>query len=262
VIRVGVIGCGAMGRRHAAAAAADPRCALGWVSDREAGAARDLAAALRCAVGPGPVDLAVVATSATAHEAAVRSVDAGWWLIEKPLAPTVEAAERLAGPRVRVGMIERFNPMLRGRSAPRSVHLRRHGPPTPRGADVDALADLLVHDIDLCLGWAGPALAIADVEVRARRADGAIEACAVRLRNQGFEARIEVSRVASARERYAVLDGIHHDLGSPGVPDAITAQWAALLDEVAGGPTLLATAEDALAGLRLVERIRHLAEGR
>jgi predicted dehydrogenase len=258
VIRVGVVGCGAMGRRHARAAADHPATRLAWVADRSPERAAALAAELGCGTSPSRVDLAVNATPASEHRRATESFDAAWWLVEKPLAPTLAEAERFGRERVRVGLIERFNPALSGVPAPRTAEIRRVGPAAGRGVDVDVLLDLLVHDLDLCLRWAGP-LEVRWARIEGRGADGRIEALSARVGAPGFDATLSVSRQAPARERVAVLDGRTVDLVH--ATDAVGAQWAALVAEIAGGPTRVATVEEALAGLRLVERIRSRAEG-
>jgi len=83
-------------------------------------------------------------------------------LVEKPLAATVEEARDLVAAAsdrdvtLQVGHIERFNAAFRAtRGAikePTLIECRRWAPFTPRGADVDVVLDLMVHDLDLVLG--------------------------------------------------------------------------------------------------------------
>jgi len=83
-------------------------------------------------------------------------------LVEKPLAATVSEARDLVaaaadrGVTLQVGHIERFNAAFRAtRGAikePTLIECRRWAPFTPRGADVDVVLDLMVHDLDLVLG--------------------------------------------------------------------------------------------------------------
>jgi len=83
-------------------------------------------------------------------------------LVEKPLAATVEEARDLVAAAsdrdvtLQVGHIERFNAAFRAtRGAikePTLIECRRWAPFTSRGADVDVVLDLMVHDLDLVLG--------------------------------------------------------------------------------------------------------------
>ena len=112
------------------------------------------------------VDYAMVATPTAFHEeAALALAEAGIHaMVEKPLAPTEEAARRMAaafadrGLVGAVGHIERYNPalqVLRARLAAGElgdvyqVVTRRQGPFPSRIADVGVVKDLATHDIDL-----------------------------------------------------------------------------------------------------------------
>jgi len=82
-------------------------------------------------------------------------------LIEKPLADSLEGAERLvrqaAAARVvlQVGHVERFNRAVRAAApyldAPRFLQCERLAPFQPRGTDVAVILDLMIHDLDLIL---------------------------------------------------------------------------------------------------------------
>src|SRR5207237_1597245 len=56
---------------------------------------------------------------------------------------------------LQVGHIERFNSALRAGlgaiKGPRLIECRRWAPFTPRGADVDVVLDLMIHDLDIVL---------------------------------------------------------------------------------------------------------------
>ncbi|MBN1335921.1 MAG: Gfo/Idh/MocA family oxidoreductase [Deltaproteobacteria bacterium] len=112
---------------------------------------------------PGPVgrpDAAIVAVPAVRHaEVALPLLDAGVpCLVEKPLAPDPDAAEALAAwPDCMPGHVERFNPVfcaLPGLRARFLVAERIHAP-TGRGADVDVVLDVMIHDLDLALWLLG-----------------------------------------------------------------------------------------------------------
>ncbi|MCD0484713.1 Gfo/Idh/MocA family oxidoreductase [Streptacidiphilus sp. ASG 303] len=169
-LRAGLIGLGAMGRNHARVlrgldgvelvAAVDP------AGDRT-GAARGVPVVHTVAelVALG-VDYAVVACPTAHHEAVGLELAANGVcaLIEKPLAHSVAAAERLVdafearGLVAGVGHIERFNPALQSLRARLEagelgevfqVVTRRQGPFPHRIADVGVVKDLATHDIDL-----------------------------------------------------------------------------------------------------------------
>ncbi len=169
-LRAGLIGVGMMGRHHARVlreldgvdlvAIADPGGDPHGVAG-ELPILPDIDALIK--VG---VDIAVVAVPTRFHEdAALRLAAAGVHaLVEKPIADTVEAGQRMvdafasAGLVGAVGHIERFNPALqelRRRIAAGElgevyqVVTRRQGPFPARIADVGVGKDLASHDIDL-----------------------------------------------------------------------------------------------------------------
>lgn len=80
--------------------------------------------------------------------------------LEKPAASTVNECEDLLKMVkkdivVQVGHIERFNPayvtIKKNINKPKSILFKRKSPFTDRGADVDVIYDLMIHDIDLAL---------------------------------------------------------------------------------------------------------------
>jgi predicted dehydrogenase len=111
----------------------------------------------------------VLAVPADRHEElGLKALAAGrHLLVEKPLAPSVEACERLAaaaaaqGRVIGVGHVERHNGALvavrdRFRAA-RFVEAHRLAGYDPRGSEVDVVLDLMIHDIDLVLDVFGAA---------------------------------------------------------------------------------------------------------
>jgi predicted dehydrogenase len=168
-LRAGLIGLGAMGRNHARVLNLLDGVELVGVLDPAPGAAApfgvpvvaelDQLLALR-------LDYAVLACPTALHEEiGLRLAAAGVHaLIEKPLAPSVAAAERLVeafeskGLVGAVGHIERYNPSLQSlRTRLEAGELgdiyqivtRRQGPFPGRIADVGVVMDLATHDIDL-----------------------------------------------------------------------------------------------------------------
>ena len=82
-------------------------------------------------------------------------------LLEKPISNTLEEADELIGLAeskgriLQVGHLERFNGALSGLEEkvqnPLFIESHRLGPFTGRGAEVDIVLDLMVHDIDILL---------------------------------------------------------------------------------------------------------------
>ncbi|MDA8434710.1 MAG: Gfo/Idh/MocA family oxidoreductase [Actinomycetales bacterium] len=169
-LRAGLIGLGMMGRHHARV--------LGSLDGVELVAVADPAGDVHGVAGNRPVvgsveelialgiDYCMVAVPTAYHEAAgLALAEAGVHaMVEKPLAPDVESATRLAdtfeqrGLVGAVGHIERYNPALqslRARlengdlGAVYQVATRRQGPFPARIADVGVVKDLATHDIDL-----------------------------------------------------------------------------------------------------------------
>lgn len=111
----------------------------------------------------GRVDAAVIAVPTSHHEeVALAAFDHGVHvLIEKPIAPSLEAADRIldaaaaAGAVVQIGHVERFNAALRAcepyLDEPLFVESHRLAPFGPRGTDVAVVLDLMIHDLDLVL---------------------------------------------------------------------------------------------------------------
>jgi UDP-N-acetylglucosamine 3-dehydrogenase len=169
-LRAGLIGLGMMGRQHARVLGSLDGVELVAVADPDGdrhGAAYGIevleSAEDLIAVG---LDLCVVAVPTAYHEqVGMVLADAGvHTLIEKPLAPDVDSARRLAEAFESrqligcVGHIERYNPALQNlRTRLRdgelgSVHqivTRRQGPFPNRVGDVGVVKDLATHDIDL-----------------------------------------------------------------------------------------------------------------
>lgn len=174
MIRVAVIGAGAMGRNHARVLAEMPGARLAGVADVALEAAEDIAGryGIRAYGGCQALldqerpDAVVIAAPTSLHETIALDVLARRIpaLIEKPLASAVEDGRRIiraaqtAGVPLMVGHIERFNPAvmaLRQRLADGElgrlfqVDARRQGPFPARVSDVGVVIDLAVHDLDL-----------------------------------------------------------------------------------------------------------------
>ena len=161
----------------------------------------------------GKVDAAVVAVPTTAHEAvALALIEAGIdVLVEKPIAPDLEAADRLVAASARhgrilqVGHLERFNPAvieLEKRSTlPLFFEIHRLNIFSPRSLDVDVVLDLMIHDVDIVLALAGAS----PQEIRAagiRILSEKVDIANVRLQfPNGCVANLTASRVSTERVR-------------------------------------------------------------
>jgi predicted dehydrogenase len=168
-LRVGVIGVGSLGQHHARIYAGLPDVKLVAIADLDKARAAKIAARYHCRAATdfqtwiAQVEAVSVAVPTCWHHAVTRQcLEAGVHvLVEKPMTTTVEEAEdlvRIASERgltLQVGHIERFNPALRAAlgtiKAPKLIECRRWAPYTPRGADVDVVLDLMIHDLDIVL---------------------------------------------------------------------------------------------------------------
>ena len=158
-IRIAVVGAGQFGRNHCRVVEQSARAELTAVVDIDP--ARAAIADFREL--DGKVDAAIVAAPTSAH------AEIGCWLlehgidvlVEKPIAPDLDSADRLvaaAGRHARVlqvGHLERFNPAVVAMesrvSLPLFFEIHRLSVFSPRSLDVDVILDLMIHDIDIVL---------------------------------------------------------------------------------------------------------------
>ncbi|MGH9465989.1 MAG: Gfo/Idh/MocA family oxidoreductase [Terriglobales bacterium] len=175
-VPVAVVGCGSFGRHHARIYSQLPEAKLAGVYD----ANRARAAAVGAEFGAPVLEsleevsararAASVAVPTSAHaEVGCALLEAGVdVLVEKPIAPSLEAADRLiaaakkGGRILAVGHLERFNPAVQAvrprLSQPLFFEVHRLSVFTPRSLDVDVLLDLMIHDLDLVLSFTGAAV--------------------------------------------------------------------------------------------------------
>ncbi len=237
--RVAVIGAGQFGKNHCRVIQESDRAELVAVVDIDGNRAGEAAAAyggerltdyraLR-----GRVDAAVLAAPTSAHkEIGCWLLDAGIdVLVEKPLAPDVESADRLvaaaerSGRVLQVGHLERFNPAVseleRRVTLPLFFEIHRMNLFSPRSLDVDVVLDLMIHDVDIVLALTGaePAeIRAAGVSILSPKVDIAN----VRLQfANGCVANLTASRISTERVRklrlfqphqYLSLDYTRQDL--------------------------------------------------
>jgi predicted dehydrogenase len=164
-LRVGVFGTGAMGRNHVRLLAALPETELVGIHDPRPEAAEAAAREHGTRVFPrledlaGEIEAAVLAAPTVAHaEMGCALLARGLHvLIEKPLAASLEEADRLLaaadGKVLAVGHVEFYNPAVQALLAvstpPRFVEVQRLGVFSPRSLDVDVVLDLMIHDLQI-----------------------------------------------------------------------------------------------------------------
>jgi predicted dehydrogenase len=168
-IPIGVVGVGSLGFHHARILRTLPDVQLTGVFDIRQERAAEVSAQLAVPATRTLAELldqtraCVIAVPTDAHEAvAMEAVSRGVSvLIEKPIAPTLAAADRVLdgaqrhGVLVQIGHVERFNGALRACESflgqPMFVESHRLAPFGPRGTEVAVVLDLMIHDLDLVL---------------------------------------------------------------------------------------------------------------
>lgn len=172
-VRIAVVGAGAFGKNHLRVLDAHPAATLVAAVDSDPAAAAQAATQFHCDPFTsyrdlaGKVDAAVIATPTTTHEEIAahlmqQGIDV---MIEKPIAASVAAAERLTalaaetGRVLQVGHLERFNPAVRALerlvSLPLFFEVHRLSVFSPRSLDVDVVLDLMIHDLEIVLALTG-----------------------------------------------------------------------------------------------------------
>ena len=167
--RIAVIGAGSFGKNHVRVVGESPRAELKYVVDTnleralEHGRPRGAEAKAALEDVIGHVDAAIVASPTVAHaDLACTLLEAGIdVLIEKPIASTLEEADRIIeaaernGRIVQVGHLERFNPAILAveklATLPLFFEIHRMSVFTLRSLDIDVVLDLMIHDLDIVL---------------------------------------------------------------------------------------------------------------
>lgn len=217
--RIGVVGTGYLGRLHTRVLTEMPEAeVVGFVETRD-----ETAAEIEKAFGlrrfPSVADLiehvecAIVATTTTHHAEVAEQLLRGGCdvMIEKPITSTLEEAQRLIdvareqGRLIQVGHVERYNPAIVACAAeiraPRYIEAQRIGVFSGRSLDIDVLLDLMIHDLNLVLSFAGSPVTevrATGIPVLTRKVDMAN----VRVEfESGCVANLTASRVSSDRLR-------------------------------------------------------------
>ncbi len=168
-LKVGVIGVGHLGSRHAELMTGVEGARLVGVHDVDPSKGRSVADKTSSAFFErlddllAGVDAVTVAAVTSAHFAIVaQALRAGKHvLVEKPITQTADEARQLnaiareKGLVLQVGHIERFNPAVLALEPfllqPLFIESHRLAQFDPRGTDVAVVLDLMIHDIDLIL---------------------------------------------------------------------------------------------------------------
>ncbi len=217
-LRVGIIGAGHFGRFHALKVKASRRAVLVGLYDPDAARAGVIgretgAPALGLEALLAACDAVVVASPAETHfELAGRALAAGRHvLVEKPIAATVEEADRLAALAAQHNVVLQVGHLLRYSAEHRAISSRitrplyieatRIAPFKPRGTDVSVILDLMIHDLDLVLALVNAP--IKSVDALGAAVSSPLEDIAnarVRFEN-GCVATITASRISLKTER-------------------------------------------------------------
>ena len=170
-IRVGVVGVGYFGQFHAEKFSKMEEAELVGVVDIDPARAREIAKRYRTRPFLQHSDLfdKVEAVSIAVPTRLHHSIAKDFFLhgidvfLEKPISKTLDEADELVGLAesknliLQVGHLERFNGALLALEGfirnPLFIESHRLGPFPRRGADVDVVLDLMIHDIDLILSW-------------------------------------------------------------------------------------------------------------
>jgi len=169
MIKVGVIGVGALGKHHARIYSEIDGVRLIGVADIQAERSSEVARKHGCEALTeykelfGKVDAVSLAVPTEDHarigvECLEQSMDV---LVEKPIASTLEDGERLIraaeenSRMLQVGHVERFNPVVeaatRVATRPQFFEVHRLSVFSMRSLDIDVVLDLMIHDIDVIL---------------------------------------------------------------------------------------------------------------
>lgn len=216
--RLAVVGAGQFGANHCRVIHECERAQLAAVVDLDPTRAAEAAArygaeALTLKDLAGKVDAAIVAVPTSAHEEIGSALVANGIdvLVEKPIAPDLDSADRLVaaaerhGRILQVGHLERFNPAVveleRRATLPLFFEIHRLNLFSPRSLDVDVVLDLMIHDVDvvLALTRAEPLeIRAAGISILSEKVDIAN----VRLQfPNGCVANLTASRVSTERVR-------------------------------------------------------------
>lgn len=301
-----VIGVGYLGKFHAEKYAALANAELVAVCDKNQERCEEIAKKLNCAAVTdyqeliGKVDAVSIVVPTTHHYETTKFFLENniHTLVEKPITTTVQEADVLIAIAkknhlvLQVGHLERFNTVLLAAENvldhPRYIESSRLAMFNPRGADVNVMLDLMIHDIDIIQY-------LINSPIREIRANGAsvltkdIDIASARIQfENACVANVIASRVSLKAERkmrifqhdaYVFLDFQEkivstHRKGTgemfPGIPeivkeeqivdkgDAIRDEIIAFIDSIQQGKPAAVSGEDGRRALATAIEITHL----
>ena len=223
-LRTAVVGVGYLGRFHAQKHRAMDEVELIGVCDRDPERSEAVANELGTQAFTdhrallGKVDAVTIAASTSEHFALARFFleNGVHVLVEKPMTRTSREAAALTsladthGLKLQVGHVERFNPALLSArqtlTTVRFIECHRLAPFKGRGADVNVILDLMIHDLDVILSLvAAPPHRVSAVGVPVLTDDVDIANARIEFTN-GAVANVTASRVStSAQRRFRVF---------------------------------------------------------
>lgn len=300
-LAAGVVGVGHLGSLHASKYAASSSAELVALADIDEPRAREMGLRYRAPAVTDYRDLldkvrcVSIAVPTQEHYRVARDFLAAGVdvLVEKPIASAVPDGRELVdlarrnGCILQVGHLERFNPVVREVeglvSDPRFVECHRLAPFVARGADVDVVLDLMIHDIDVISSLVHAPVASIDATGVAVLTDKPDIANARIRFEDGCVANVTASRVSMKRERkirffqhdaYISLDydareaqvyrmedrgrgweGIRSETISTEDGDALRDQIESFLESVATRKSPLVSGEDGLHALEIASAI-------
>ena len=172
-IKVGVVGVGYLGDHHARVYSEIPSVELVGVADTDRKRAEEVAQKFNTTPYVDYRDLigkvnavSIVVPTVLHHEVAIDFIKNGVdILLEKPITRTIPEARNLIKEAdkksliLQIGHLERFNAAFRRLkgilTTPLFIESYRLSPFPERGADVDVILDLMIHDIDIALSLMG-----------------------------------------------------------------------------------------------------------
>lgn len=218
-LRVAVVGAGYLGRFHAQKFASIAAADLVGICDIRAEAGEVLARASDTVYYAdyrdlaGKVDAVTIAASTSAHyELAKFFLENGIHvLVEKPMTNTSEQGRELTALadthdlKLQVGHVERFNSALlsaRDRlGAVQFIECHRLAPFKSRGADVDVVLDLMIHDLDVIISMVAAAPSIVSA-VGISVLTSSVDIANARIEfDTGAIANVTASRVSTTTQR-------------------------------------------------------------
>jgi len=222
MVRVAVLGAGALGKEHArvySELAAAGNVEFVGVHDIQPESARRVAEKYRVrvfdsvtAASEASDALSIVTPTTTHFELAKRLLEQGrHLLVEKPMTDSaVEAAElvQLGQQRhcvLQVGHVERFNPVFKYLESvatePRFIETHRLSPYPARSTDIGVVLDLMIHDLDVVLAFVkSPVMSIDAVGIPVLSGSEDIANARLRFGN-GCVANLTASRISPERMR-------------------------------------------------------------